>query len=117
MQESLAQAMGYFTFRDTERYHLNIDAVDVLWHLANVAGQIGRDPKVLQAAASLAEKYRGGNVRIVCRQHRRQVLDGFWQQINTARENAPLMQSGLLGSSVANALDGIEFLKNNEPFL
>ena len=111
---SLATAMEHVTYSNAERYRLNIDKVDVLWHLANareiIKGDLRRaDPKTQELVA----QYRDNRLRINCsRDNRHQIFEEFKGSIRAFGAESPLVKSRLFGATRPEAMECIEFVEN-----
>lgn len=111
---SLTKAMGYVTYNDADRYRLNIDKVEMTWHITNVWRTIRKDPKrTSQATQKLAQDYNRGRLRTLCSsENRREILAQFMDMINILENEAPVVRYQLFGGSMAEARESIQFVED-----
>jgi hypothetical protein len=111
---SLAKAMERITFANAERCRLNVDKVDVLWHLVNARATIKGDLRRESAKTQrLVARYHENSLRINCSgDNRRQIFEEFKESIAAFEGESLLVKSRLFGDTRAEAMECIEFVEN-----
>ena len=111
---SLTKAMEYVTYNNADRYRLNIDQFEMLWHFASAWRTIKENQKRPGSATQqLAEDYRNDRLRMNCNwDNRREIIREFKTLLADLGDEAPLVKSGLFGHSATEALESIEFVED-----
>ena len=111
---SLTKAMEYVTYNNADRYRLNIDQFEMLWHFANAWRTIKKDQKRPGSATQqLAKDYSYGRLRINCNwDNQRAIIREFKTLLADLIDEAPLVKTGLFGRTAVEALESIAFVED-----
>ncbi len=109
--DNLVRTVGHFTYEDAEKYKVNIDKFDIIWHAANAyrKRQAGD-----QALEKLMQAYQSNHLRVSAWENSPlQMIQEFKQSIETAGYESPFVKIGLLGATPQEALWSLDFVQQN----